>query len=123
MVLGDPYPVARVVPSTGAALARYAGTYALEDGDFKAEFTVGNGVLYAVGKTLLVATTHTDLEEELAPSLVITKRFYDRVDIRAYNQAIAAIDSRKLEPPAREAVGIPGGDQELDDLIYALENE
>lgn len=33
------------------------------------------------GKTLMVATTHTDLGEELAPSLTITKRFRERVDI------------------------------------------
>ena len=36
----------------------------------------------AHGKTLIVATTHTDLEEELGPDLVITKRFHDRVDVR-----------------------------------------
>jgi len=33
------------------------------------------------GKTLMVATTHTDLVEELAPSLTITKRFKERVDM------------------------------------------
>jgi ABC-type ATPase with predicted acetyltransferase domain len=33
------------------------------------------------GKTLIVATTHTDLVEELAPSLKITKRFHDRIKI------------------------------------------
>lgn len=33
------------------------------------------------GKTLMVATTHTDLSEELAPSLKVTKRFKERVDI------------------------------------------
>lgn len=33
------------------------------------------------GKTLIVATTHTDLLEELAPSLTITKRFHDRIRI------------------------------------------
>lgn len=36
----------------------------------------------ANGKTLIVATTHTDLEEELGPSLVITKRFREKVDIK-----------------------------------------
>lgn len=35
----------------------------------------------AEGKTLMVATTHNDLREELGPSLIITKRFRDRVDI------------------------------------------
>lgn len=33
------------------------------------------------GKTLLVATTHTDLVTELGPSLTITKRFKERVDM------------------------------------------
>lgn len=33
------------------------------------------------GKTLIVATTHTDLVDELAPSLMITKRFHDRIKI------------------------------------------
>lgn len=34
-----------------------------------------------LGKTLMVATTHTDLGEELGPSLTITKRFRERVDV------------------------------------------
>lgn len=33
------------------------------------------------GKTLIVATTHTDLRDELAPSLTVTKRFHDRIKI------------------------------------------
>ncbi|MBO6510626.1 MAG: ATP-binding cassette domain-containing protein [Roseibium sp.] len=33
------------------------------------------------GKTLMVATTHTDLKEELGPDLTITKRFQDVVDM------------------------------------------
>ncbi|MER9176331.1 hypothetical protein NKH72_22385 [Mesorhizobium sp. M0955] len=33
------------------------------------------------GKTLMVATTHTDLKDELGPSLTITKRFRERVDV------------------------------------------
>lgn len=33
------------------------------------------------GKTLIVATTHTDLIAELAPSLLIQKRFHDRIDV------------------------------------------
>ncbi|MGE8141865.1 ATP-binding cassette domain-containing protein [Novosphingobium sp. NPDC080210] len=32
-------------------------------------------------KTLIVATTHTDLKDELAPSLTVTKRFHDRIKI------------------------------------------
>jgi hypothetical protein len=35
----------------------------------------------ALGKTLIVATTHTDLKEELGPSLTITKRFREKVII------------------------------------------
>lgn len=38
-------------------------------------------VARAHGKTLIVATTHTDLRDELAPSLTITKRFHDRIKI------------------------------------------
>ncbi|MCG7349015.1 ATP-binding cassette domain-containing protein [Sphingomonas sp. ACRSK] len=38
-------------------------------------------VARAHGKTLIVATTHTDLQEELAPSLTITKRFHDRIKV------------------------------------------
>ncbi|MEE3154593.1 MAG: ATP-binding cassette domain-containing protein [Pseudomonadota bacterium] len=34
-----------------------------------------------LGKTLIVATTHNDLVEELAPSLLITKRFHDRISV------------------------------------------
>lgn len=33
------------------------------------------------GKTFMVATTHTDLKADLSPSLTITKRFRERVDI------------------------------------------
>lgn len=32
-----------------------------------------------LGKTLMVATTHTDLIDELAPNLTITKRFREKV--------------------------------------------
>jgi ABC-type ATPase with predicted acetyltransferase domain len=40
-----------------------------------------------LGKTLLVATTHTDLEEELGPNLSIYKRFRERVDIKEERNA------------------------------------
>jgi ABC-type ATPase with predicted acetyltransferase domain len=36
-------------------------------------------VARALGKTLIVATTHTDLREELGPSLTITKRFREKI--------------------------------------------
>ncbi len=38
-------------------------------------------VARASGKTLLLATTHQDLIAELGPSMVIRKRFQDRIDI------------------------------------------
>lgn len=38
-------------------------------------------VARAQGKTLMVATTHTDLKADLAPSLTITKRFRERVEV------------------------------------------
>lgn len=38
-------------------------------------------VARAHNKTLIVATTHTDLKDELAPSLTVTKRFHDRIKI------------------------------------------
>lgn len=34
-----------------------------------------------MGKTFMVATTHDDLKEELGPSLTITKRFREKVEI------------------------------------------
>jgi len=34
-----------------------------------------------LGKTFMVATTHTDLGEELGPDLTITKRFRERVEV------------------------------------------
>lgn len=33
-------------------------------------------------KTVVVATTHTDLVEELGPDILITKRFQDRIDVK-----------------------------------------
>ncbi|MFA9261775.1 MAG: ATP-binding cassette domain-containing protein [Undibacterium sp.] len=48
----------------------------------------------SLGKTLMVATTHTDLGEELGPDLTVTKRFRERVDI--------------VKKPAHEACRIKG---------------
>jgi ABC-type ATPase with predicted acetyltransferase domain len=45
-------------------------------------------VARANGKTLMVATTHTDLGEELGPSLTITKRFRERVDVKPCGEAL-----------------------------------
>jgi ABC-type ATPase with predicted acetyltransferase domain len=44
-------------------------------------------VARALGKTLIVATTHTDLVEELGPSLSIIKRFRERVEIETKESA------------------------------------
>lgn len=38
-------------------------------------------VARSLGKTLMVATTHTDLKDELGPDLTITKRFRERVEL------------------------------------------
>lgn len=38
-------------------------------------------VARALGKTLMVATTHTDLKDELGPNLTITKRFREKVEV------------------------------------------
>lgn len=38
-------------------------------------------VARSAGKSVIVATTHTDLIDELAPDLVVTKRFHDRVQL------------------------------------------
>lgn len=35
-----------------------------------------------VGATLIVATTHTDLEDELGPNLTINKSYMDKIDIK-----------------------------------------
>ncbi len=43
------------------------------------------------GKTLMVATTHTDLGEELGPNLQITKRFQERVDVEAFADTPGAL--------------------------------
>ncbi|WP_276122710.1 hypothetical protein [Pararhizobium qamdonense] len=39
------------------------------------------------GKNLIIATTHTDLEAELAPNLAIYKRFKEKVDITTGEKA------------------------------------
>lgn len=38
-------------------------------------------VARSLGKTFIVATTHTDLKEELAPSLMVTKRFREKIEV------------------------------------------
>jgi ABC-type ATPase with predicted acetyltransferase domain len=38
-----------------------------------------------MGKTFMVATTHADLKEELGPSLTITKRFREKVEVEGAN--------------------------------------
>jgi hypothetical protein len=41
-----------------------------------------------MGVTLIVATTHTDLEKELGPDLKIEKRYMDRVEITTDREVI-----------------------------------
>ena len=60
-------------------------------------------VARALGKTLIVATTHTDLEEELAPSLMVTKRFREKIEVKTgpkinvnVNLAPGALDFNKI---------------------------
>jgi len=38
------------------------------------------------GKTVMVATTHTDLIDELGPDLLVKKRFHDRVEVERPNE-------------------------------------
>lgn len=38
-------------------------------------------VARGAGKSVLVATTHTDLIDELAPDMIVSKRFHDRVQV------------------------------------------
>jgi uncharacterized protein len=40
-------------------------------------------VARTAGKTLIVATTHTDLKDELGPNLIVTKRFREKVEVAA----------------------------------------
>lgn len=54
----------------------------------------------AKGVTLMVATTHTDLEAELGPDLIVTKRFANRVEM-VRGQALEAkspLTNRGTEP-------------------------
>lgn len=44
-----------------------------------------------LNKTLLIATTHTDLGEELGPNLTITKRFGNRVDVSTRSEILHEI--------------------------------
>ena len=39
-----------------------------------------------VGKTVMVATTHTDLVDELAPDIIVRKRFHERVTLERPNE-------------------------------------
>ena len=42
-------------------------------------------VARAHGRIGIVATTHTDLVEELAPNLIVQKRFMDRVELTRHD--------------------------------------
>lgn len=51
-------------------------------------------VARANGKTLMVATTHVDLKEELGPSLTVTKMFRERVKVENASGTVYRIDPR-----------------------------
>lgn len=65
------------------------------------------------GKTLIVATTHTDLEEELGANLVVHKRYQDRIDIRENRDEAFTppVDVRTMEARPEDA-----GEPDLDEL-------
>lgn len=44
-------------------------------------------VARASGKTLILATTHSDMVSELGPSMIIRKRFQDRIDLERPDSA------------------------------------
>lgn len=54
-----------------------------------------------LGKTLIVATTHTDLKDELAPDVTVIKRFRERVEIEGGNP-IEIEDSEPVRRPKKE---------------------
>ena len=59
-------------------------------------------VARALGKTLIVATTHTDLEAELAPSLMVTKRFREKIQVKKAERVpppCSHVYSRAMEQP------------------------
>lgn len=53
------------------------------------------------GATLMVATTHTDMVEDLYPDLVVEKRFREKVRVQHFDQARAAADAA---PCTREQI-------------------
>lgn len=48
-----------------------------------------------VGATLLVATTHTDMVEDLLPDLCITKRYREKLHIESFDRAAARLEATK----------------------------
>ena len=73
MLMADPHSEVWVADEFGAVLDRITA---------KCVAFNMQKVARAMGKTLIVATTHTDLADELAPSLKITKRFREKVEIQ-----------------------------------------
>lgn len=57
-----------------------------------------------VGATVIVATTHTDMVADLAPSLYIEKRYREKLRIEAANATARAIDDPHLQKPTVEQV-------------------
>lgn len=54
-----------------------------------------------LGKILIVATTHTDLKAELGPTLTVTKRFREKVDIDKTDKDAAIVLQDALTLPTR----------------------
>lgn len=50
-----------------------------------------------MGKTLIVATTHTDLADELAPDLMVTKMFREKVTLQTASQRESVESERESD--------------------------
>jgi uncharacterized protein len=74
-------------------------------------------VARALGKTLIVATTHTDLRSNLGPSLTITKRFRERVKIEQDKQKprceCGCTFSRSMNQPLPRVCTVCGNEETL----------
>lgn len=46
-----------------------------------------------VGATVIVATTHSDLVDELGPNVIVNKRFHDRVDVTDNREALNKLEA------------------------------
>jgi len=49
-----------------------------------------------VGATVLVATTHADLRDDLGPDLIVSKRFREKLKVEVIEEAISRLDSSPM---------------------------